>query len=197
MRGLAITLCLVLAACDAAPQTASGQGGPVGSPISTAEGAGKKASPESPQQSAAVCKPELFTSTHIDANCFDKDRMYIGDTQCFPFSEPRRFTGIVAFGFEHSAFYPVQDYADIGQVREPAWVDYGQADIYSAQDPDKCLLAIGCAFQATFVARQSLCRGSYGHMGLAPHALVIERMEKFTQIDLKAQPELQKYLPKN
>ena len=191
MRGLAITLCLVLAACDPAPQAGAGQGAPVGSAVSSTEPAGKTAVPE---KTAAVCKPELFTSAHIDANCFDKNNAFIGDTQCYPFSEPRRFTGIVAFGFEHSAFYPVQDYADIGQVREPAWVDFGQADIYSDQNPDKCLAAIGCAFQATFVARQSLCRGSYGHEGLAPYELVIERIEKFTQIDLKAEPELQKHL---
>lgn len=109
---------------------------------------------------------------------------YIGDEACYPFSEPREFTGIFVFGFEWSEFYPnAQTYEETEKTEPKYWLEFGKGASWSERE-DQTQCTHDCAFRVSFVGRQSLCAAGYGHLNSYPHKIIVERVISASQIAL-------------
>ena len=174
MRKFCLILPLLLMGCDSASAPTSAQ---------DAFGSGTLASG---QTSGAVCKPEIFTSDYIDQHCRDAQGQYLGDLQCYPFTKPQRFDGLVVLSFESMLFYPgAKTMAETKGRKDGIWFSSDpMQNAFSVQDPAQCVPNELCAYQVTVIGRASQCRGGYGHDNQYPHELLVEKVERAHQIDV-------------
>ena len=115
----------------------------------------------------------------IDADfeaCFrtiDGEPGRLSDSECYRLMKPERMRGVVITGFETGAFFPERTALPKPGERSDFWVK-----------PDPSLLAADvrsdcserCALYLEFIGRRTAVEGSYGHMGLAKHIIVVDRV---------------------
>lgn len=187
MRQFLLILPLLLTGCEKAPSSSSinspfGSGSSAQTQTAKTEPWGKPAGTDK-----ALCKPEMFTSDYIDQHCRDAQGQYLGDLQCYPFAEPQRFNGLVVLSFESTLFYPgAQTLADTHRKEDGIWFSTDpMQNAFSEQDAARCIPNEMCAYQITVTGRASLCRGGYGHDNQYPHELLVEKVERVEQIDVR------------
>jgi len=102
--------------------------------------------------------------------------MSTDESLCLPFSAPRRMEGIWVQGFELSNFYAGA--RDHSQVAAPG-VDLRDAATWftttgraTEKLPSWSQRDDGRAFRVEIIGKQSLCEGSYGHLGYASHEVI-------------------------
>ena len=100
---------------------------------------------------------------------------YVGDLKCWPFSTPKRLRGAWLISLEASEFYP-----NVGTVREVSkrqtrtWLE---SDLLEHR-PELLAAARGAGtriYAVEFQGRESLCDGYFGHMGMAPREVIVDR----------------------
>lgn len=112
---------------------------------------------------------------------------FIATEYCFPFSEPRRYSGVLITGFEWSEFYPdVGTYAEADRDNPTYWFEQ-KSGTFKQQQIDDMKCTHDCAFIVNFVGRESLCEYGYGHLGLYPKMIIGERDGTIKQLDLTVQ----------
>ncbi len=114
----------------------------------------------------------------------DVGGQYIGDEQCYPFSEEREYQGILVTGFEWSEFYPDLDAYEEADRDNPTYWFTQRAEAFDEDDVDETKCTHDCAFAVSFVGRESICDAHFGHLGGYPKKVIAERNGKSRQLDI-------------
>ena len=94
-------------------------------------------------------------------------------SECYRLTDPRRMRGVAITGFETGAFYPGRTTLPPHGERSAFWLEH-EPRLLPADVRDRCLK--GCAVYLDFIGRRTAVRGSYGHMGLANHLILVDRV---------------------
>ena len=126
--------------------------------------------------SAAECKA-LAANEAVVKRCFGgnlENGQYVGDRQCWPFSEPRRLRGIWLIDLEASLFYP--NVSAFSETKDDGWA-WLESDLLEAR-PELLAAAQGAGRRVYAVqveGREALCDGDFGHLGMYPRQVIAER----------------------
>jgi hypothetical protein len=100
---------------------------------------------------------------------------YIGDLKCWPFSKPLRLHGLWLLGLEASEFYPnASSLEAVDHKRPQIWL---QSDLLERR-PELLAAAQGAGTRVYAVdlqGREALCDGMFGHFGMYPRQVIVER----------------------
>lgn len=107
--------------------------------------------------------------------------------QCVRMSAPRRFKGLWRGAFESSQFCPAPATTCGDLTGDRIWLNR-----YPGRPH-------GGLYRVEFIGRQTIFKGSYGHMGVYDHEVFIDDVIKFDLIERPARPskELIKHLKRN
>lgn len=117
--------------------------------------------------------------TFIDEDfvpCFrttDGQPRRLPDTECYRLTEPRRMRGVAVTGFETGSFYPRRTMLPQQGEQSEFWIEL-EPRVLPRNARSRC--SKGCAVYLDFIGRRTAARGSYGHMGLANHIVVVDRV---------------------
>jgi hypothetical protein len=127
----------------------------------------------------------------LDGPCVDKieeqDGAYIyhmrPTSKCYRMTEPKRWHGIWTNEFEGSRFCEgaKSDCPYVGRDRRTqpqVWL----GSEHSWSQKHKALASQGTLFEIEFVGRRTLYEGSYGHMGMSDHEIVVDRIISMRKI---------------
>lgn len=98
---------------------------------------------------------------------------YVGDLKCWPFSPPHRLRGIWVIDLEASEFFPnASNLKDASG--QPMWLESDLLErrrelLDAAQGAGRRVYAV------ELEGRQSLCDGYFGHMGMSPRQVIVNR----------------------
>lgn len=96
--------------------------------------------------------------------------VFIGSEECFRFNPPERMRGIWLNEFEGSAFLPNATVA-------PAVWTYSPDAIWLESTGPEPLLSDGHpAYAIEFIGRRATYPGSYGHMGMSRHLIIVDEV---------------------
>jgi hypothetical protein len=102
---------------------------------------------------------------------------YIGDVKCFPFSESLSIDGVWQVSLERSEFR--ESGVISGMSSEEIWLEVNSP-------PAKALASMQGdsprAYEVSLIGRRSLCPGGFGHFGLSPHQLIVQRFTRIREI---------------
>lgn len=103
---------------------------------------------------------------------------YIGDLKCWPFSKPQRIAGLWVVGLEASEFYPnARVLKDIDVREADTWLDSPLLE----RRPE--LIAAGTrAYAVELDGRLALCDGLFGHFGMYPREVVVDRFHSMRPV---------------
>ncbi len=102
--------------------------------------------------------------------------------QCVRMSKPRRFVGLWRNHFEGSQFCAVPaTECSIDTIRQSAWLNWNRRmpwDRRGSEEfaPDRKL------YRVEFIGRQTEFAAGYGHFGLFPHEVIVDRMISVREI---------------
>jgi hypothetical protein len=100
---------------------------------------------------------------------------------CLPFSQPGRLGGVWVIALENSSFFEgAVSFRPEMSNSIGAWLEPDQ------WRPDQTRAAQGervRAYLVEFVGRRSLCRSGFGHMGVYPHEVLVDRFISIREID--------------
>ncbi len=108
--------------------------------------------------------------------CFRTNRGVPGrlaDSECYRFAQPQRMRGVAVTGFETRRFYPARTTLPNPEERSEVWIGL-EPQLLPQNVRGRCIK--GCALYLDFVGRRTAVQGSYGHMGLADHMVVVDRV---------------------
>jgi len=92
---------------------------------------------------------------------------------CYRLTAPRRMRGVARTGFETGSFYPGRTTLPQADERSDLWIELDPRVL--APDVRRSC-AEGCAVYLDFIGRRTAVRGRYGHMGLASHIVIVDRV---------------------
>jgi hypothetical protein len=100
---------------------------------------------------------------------------YVGDLKCWPFSKSERLRGLWEINLEASHFYPNAERAPpLDSPHPPMWLETDLID----RRPELLAAAQGAGprvFAVELQGREALCDGLFGHMGVYPREVIVER----------------------
>jgi len=140
----------------------------------------------SPTASKSLDCPKLAAPQAVIDRCLggDINGTYIGDENCYPFSADRKYAGILVTGFEWSIFYPgARSYKETQTIEPIYWLE-DRARTFAAEETDRAKCTSDCAYEVSFVGRESTCRAGFGHLGQYPKMIIAIREGQMKQIDL-------------
>jgi hypothetical protein len=93
--------------------------------------------------------------------------------ECFRMTEPRRMKGVWIDEFEGSRFVPgARDTTGVEVEPFGIWLNVHTNRIAGlVEEPHELR-----AFEVEFIGRQTLYRGSYGHMGMSEHEVIMDEL---------------------
>lgn len=97
----------------------------------------------------------------------------LSDRECYRLAEPQRMRGVAVTGFEAGSFYPALRTLPQQGQRSEFWLEL-EPRVLPLNVRNRCIQ--GCAVYLDFIGRRTVARGSYGHMGLATHMVVVDRV---------------------
>ncbi|MEP9401719.1 hypothetical protein [Sphingomonas sp. VNH70] len=90
--------------------------------------------------------------------------------ECFRMTQPRRWQGLWRTGFEDSMFCEVPaTRCSLGSQPEDVWIEFKTPADFRAKVPDGL-------YRIDFIGRRTVVPGSHGHLGVARHAMVVDRL---------------------
>jgi hypothetical protein len=125
--------------------------------------------------SEADCR-KLVEPHAVIARCFHGNLAhgrYVGDLSCFPFSRPERMDGIWIVSLENSSFdWHTTRLSPTAAPTLGIWLEPGRwpPDAEASAQGDTAR-----AFAVKLIGRRSLCAGSFGHMGVFPREVIVDR----------------------
>lgn len=101
---------------------------------------------------------------------------FIGMEKCYRFDPPRRFHGVWRDAFEGSAFYDSLD--AMPAYTAPVAADFAWLDVEKVPAADLRMDCRRCSEVALidFVGRKTSFRGRYGHMGMSPNYIIVDKI---------------------
>lgn len=121
-------------------------------------------------------KDQLRAATGLDGPCFrtiNGEPGRLADRDCYRFERPQRMRGVARTGFESGSFYPGRTELPKPGERSDTWL---QLEPGLLSGPMRRTCEKGCVLWLDFVGRQTSVEGGYGHMGLAKHLIVADRI---------------------
>jgi hypothetical protein len=110
----------------------------------------------------------LHAGVEAPVPCADLD-LNRGVDQCYRFGTPRHWSGLWYSGFEDSQFCNAPA-IDCPNNAPEVWLDFGPTEPKEGKFPP------GGVFAVEFVGRANLYPGTFGHMGLAPNEVLVDRL---------------------
>ena len=134
---------------------------------------------------AVTCEALVADRAFIE-RCLGGDLrgQYVGDEECYPFSEEREYRGILITGFEWSEFYPNIDAYNEADRENPTYWFEQRAEVFHEDDIDEGKCTHDCAFTVSFVGRESICDAHFGHLGGYPKKVIAERNGQLRQLNI-------------
>lgn len=97
---------------------------------------------------------------------------------CFPFSKPERMSGVWVIGLERSSFFEnTRRYGPSLEQRYDTWLYVEDATWKKVAPPTAPL---DQWFHVELIGRRSMCDGMWGHMGISPKAVIVDRVLSIT-----------------
>ena len=101
----------------------------------------------------------------------------LSDEECYRFNAPERMRGVWANGFEEGSFYPNRTRPP-GETQSDLWLELlwtstipkGQERLFNFETGKTNYILLD------FVGRRTSVAGSYGHLGLAKHLIIVDRV---------------------
>jgi hypothetical protein len=110
---------------------------------------------------------------------------FIGTAQCFHMTAPTRFRGVWLDEFEHSCFIPgASTVTSACDGPSGIWLDVETNRIPGL---DRTEQSETRAFLIDFVGRRTLYPGSYGHLGMSEHEVIVDRLFSARPLPLPSQ----------
>ena len=112
--------------------------------------------------------------------CFrseDDQPTRLSDDECYRFDAPERMRGVWANGFEEGTFYPGLTRPP-GQTRSDHWLEVPRSSAVPKGDERVFEIEPGKTnyILLDFVGRRTSVAGRYGHLGLAKHLVIVDRV---------------------
>jgi hypothetical protein len=104
----------------------------------------------------------------------------LSDEDCYRFNDPERMRGVLIAGFETSSFYPGRTTPPAHDERSGYWMDVPHG-VLPADLWRRC--GAGCAIRLDFIGRRTAVQGGYGHMSLASHMIIVDRVIEATPLE--------------
>jgi hypothetical protein len=99
------------------------------------------------------------------------------DEDCYRFGKPQRRSGVWANGFEEGRFYPNVSAQPSPEARTDFWLEMKPGAIPASQKPQVSLKMKATRYvRLDFIGRQTAVPGAYGHMGMAKHLIIVDRV---------------------
>ncbi|MBM3928330.1 MAG: hypothetical protein FJ335_07720 [Sphingomonadales bacterium] len=119
-----------------------------------------------------------------EKDAFGEVMVFIGSEQCFRFDPPELMQGIWLDEFESSEFFPnaTEMPAERPFSRDNIWLDFTRPEPLLAGRTGDQALAI------EFVGRRATFPGSYGHMGMSRHLIVVDELRSATPVPPPTRP---------
>lgn len=121
-------------------------------------------------------RDQLRAVTGLDVPCFrtiEGEPGRLPDRDCYQFGEPKRMQGVVNSGFESGSFYQQRTAPPSPGDRSDTWL---RLEPVMLPNSARRACEDGCVVWLDFVGRQTTVDGSYGHMGLAKHLIVADKI---------------------
>lgn len=130
--------------------------------------------PPTAEECKALADPKAVIQRCTDGN-LSPSAKYVGDLKCWPFSKSERLRGLWVIDLEASAFYPNANTVPPLDFRHPpTWLETDLID----RRPELLAAAQGAGrrvYAVEFQGRKALCDGPFGHMGVFPREVIVER----------------------
>ncbi len=100
---------------------------------------------------------------------------------CWPLSPSSRIEGIWVTSLENSSFFERATQLDRSMLtRLATWLEVANppAEVIRSQQGEALR-----AYQISLVGRQTLCEAHYGHMGVFPHEVIVDRIVHLQPLD--------------
>ena len=103
--------------------------------------------------------------------------------QCFEMAPAKRWSGLWADNFEARRFCPTPARECGSQTPRPAiWLSF-------APGVRRDSIPTNRVYTIEFVGRRTLQQGSYGHMGMSEHEIIVDRIISISPLVAGAQPQ--------
>lgn len=131
-------------------------------------------------------KPVCATQWVSDENGGYWDELPID--QCVKFDAPLRMHGLWRNDFEGSQLCPAPATdCSFNTPGERIWLDYALP--LPGTEPKRFTVQPGGLYAVQFVGRQTKYKGSYGHMGVFDHQVIVDRMISIRELEPPPPPE--------
>ena len=125
----------------------------------------------SPPQDCAVANAPKRAIECLEQNATKNEREQL--LTCFPFAKPEMMEGLWIIDLERSSFYEnAKVYSPTLERANDVWLyvdDELRRKVERQFGPSQRLMV-------AFIGRRAKCDGPWGHMGMSPKAVVVERL---------------------
>ena len=104
----------------------------------------------------------------------------LADAACYSFTNAERMRGVSISGFETRSFYPGRSTLPQGGERSGFWMELDPR-LLPTDVRSRC--REGCALRLDFIGRRTAVQDAYGHMGMAGHIVLVDRVLEATLLE--------------